>query len=86
MDVHISKKNLKFLENQLHKKVEICVESPKASSWNGFECVQTMISRETAGSQLGTDMYTRFSQELQYFYLCIYERHVCCVYSICIRN
>lgn len=75
------KKELRFLENQLHRKVEICVESLKASSWNWFECVQIIISGETAGSQLGTNVYTKFSQELQYFHLCIYERHLCCVHQ-----
>lgn len=73
--------NLIFLENQLHRKVETCVESLKASSWNWFECVQIMISEETAWSQLGTDMYTRFSQDIKYFHLCIYERHLCYVHQ-----
>lgn len=65
VNVRIWKFFLRFLENQLHRKVETCVESLKASSWHWFECVQIMISEETAWSQLGTDMYTRFSQELK---------------------
>lgn len=54
--IHIWKKILRPVENQLHRKVEPCVELPKASSWNGFEWVQIMISGETPGSQLGTVM------------------------------
>lgn len=81
MNVHVHKKKLRFLENQLHRKVKTCVESLKASSWNWFKCVQIIISGETAGSQLGTHMYTRFSQEFRYFHLCIYERHLCCVHQ-----
>lgn len=72
---------LRPLENQLHRKVETCVESPKASSWNGFECVQIMISGETPGSQLGSVIYTIFSQELQYFHLCIYVQHIRCLHQ-----
>lgn len=41
------------------------------------KCIKMCVLQK--GSQLGTDMYTWFSQELQYFHLCIYVRHVCCV-------